>query len=49
MCGALTVSLPDMTSKAVTVVPAKAGTQRLSRQRHWIPACAGMTVARIAA
>src|SRR6266581_7306576 len=26
-----------------TVVPAKVGTQRRSRQRRWIPACAGMT------
>ena len=38
-----------MTRDASTVVPAKAGTQRLSLQRHWIPACAGMTVPRSAA
>ena len=29
----------------ISVVPAKAGTQRRSLESHWIPAFAGMTVA----
>jgi len=32
-----------MRQKLTGVVPAEAGTQRLSVERRWIPACAGMT------
>ena len=32
------------TDNFITVVPAKAGIQRLLCKRHWIPAFAGMTV-----
>jgi hypothetical protein len=32
-----------MRSMRSPVVPAQAGTQRLLRESHWIPACAGMT------
>jgi hypothetical protein len=43
MTDAVAAGQRDMTPDAITVVPAKAGTQRLSLQRHWIPASAGMT------
>jgi hypothetical protein len=46
MADAVAAGDRDMTPNAITVVPAKAGTQRLSLQRHWIPACAGMTALR---
>ena len=46
MADAVAAGARDMTPDAITVVPAKAGTQRLSLQRHWIPACAGMTALR---
>ena len=32
-----------MSSIVATAIPAKAGIQRLSCARHWVPACAGTT------